>query len=127
MAQEGLDEAGLTKYREVMGPGKDPTATPVIGIRAWTINHLFTHIWSGADLSTRERRLVTIALLAVQGHEDQLRDHIRGALQGGVGVESLRELMIHVAHYGGWAAGTRGHGVVEAVHAKLRIEGFEHD
>ena len=33
MAQEELDEAGLRKYREVMGPYKDPTATPVIGIR----------------------------------------------------------------------------------------------
>lgn len=93
---------------------------PLTGVREFTINHLFANIWSRSrettgehpPLSLRERRLVTIALLAAQGRGDQLREHVTGACRAGIAKESLIELMIHVAHYGGWAAGASGQGTV---------------
>ena len=74
------------------------------------INHLFAKIWTRPGLSIRDRRLVTIALLAAQGRPDQLKSHLRGALTGedGLTKDEILELMIHVAHYAGWAAGASG-------------------
>lgn len=101
---------GERMYQKVIGK---PNTKPLIGIREHTINHLFAKIWSNADLKVRDRRLITIALLASQGHRDQLRTHLSGArttkANGGLSDKELFALMVHVGHYAGWAAGTSGH------------------
>ena len=53
---------------------------------------------------------MTIALLAAQGRPDQLKSHLRGARLGEdkLTKDEILELMIHVAHYAGWAAGASG-------------------
>jgi 4-carboxymuconolactone decarboxylase len=91
-------------------------------VRELTINHLFAKIWSRSTetdcaqrISLRERRLVTIALLAAQGRHDQLKDHVTGAYRAGLGETELIDLMIHVAHYAGWPAGTSGQTTVQDV------------
>ena len=106
---------GIEMYREVLSPNESPDSKPVIGIRELTLDHLFANVWSRGQLALQERRLVTIALLAVQGHDRQLKAHIRGALRACVSEETLRELMVHVGHYGGWAAGTSGHEAIQTV------------
>jgi alkylhydroperoxidase/carboxymuconolactone decarboxylase family protein YurZ len=111
---------GQRMYQRVIG--KSDTK-PLIGIREHTINHLFAKIWSNADLNVRDRRLVTIALLASQGHRDQLRTHLSGArttkANGGLSDKELFALMAHVGHYAGWAAGTSGHeALVETIEGR---------
>ncbi|MGH9334369.1 MAG: carboxymuconolactone decarboxylase family protein, partial [Vicinamibacteria bacterium] len=92
------------------------------GLRELSIHHLFAKIWSRGGLSIRDRRLVTIALLAAQGRPDQLRDHVRGARLGEdrLTEEEITELMVHVAHYAGWAAGTSGQSIVSSVFSEVR-------
>jgi alkylhydroperoxidase/carboxymuconolactone decarboxylase family protein YurZ len=95
-------------YRKIFGKPAPPSEPG--GIRELALHHLFAKIWTREGLSIRDRRLVTIALLAAQGRPDQLRDHLRGARLGEdpLSETEIRELMIHVAHYAGWAAGTSG-------------------
>ena len=95
---------------------------PLRGVREFTVNHLFANVWSrskdgaaGQTISVRERRLITIALLAAQGRGDQLADHVCGARASKLTEAELIEVMIHVAHYAGWAAGTSGQEVVQRV------------
>jgi 4-carboxymuconolactone decarboxylase len=116
-----IDPVGQAIYEEVLGKGLfEDLPAPLVGVRELTINHLFAKIWSRSQeraeeyppLNLRERRLVTIALLAAQGRSDQLREHITGACTAGIPKESLIELMIHIAHYAGWAAGTSGQSIV---------------
>lgn len=68
------------------------------------------------------RAIVTIALLAAQGRESQLRDHIRGARLGEdpLTEEEIQEILVHVAHYAGWAAGASGQAVAASVLEQLR-------
>jgi len=104
------DPVGQKMYEEVLRKDlfDEDHLPPLIGVREFTVNHLFANIWSrslkpteeSSPLSLRERRLVTIALLAAQGRGDQLKDHVTGACRAGIAKESLMELMIHVAHYG---------------------------
>jgi hypothetical protein len=46
---------------------------------------------------------------------NQFKDHVRGARKAGLKEEELVELMIHVAHYAGWASGTGGQEIIRDV------------
>jgi 4-carboxymuconolactone decarboxylase len=86
------------------------------------MDHLFARVWSRAGLSIRDRRLVTIAILAAQGRTDPLRDHLRGARLGEekLSEEEIEELMVQVAHYAGWASGASGQALARSVFAEIR-------
>ena len=116
MSEIPKDPAGVEMYEKVLGQ-PEPADRPLTGIREPSINHLFAKIWTRPGLSIRDRRLVTLALLAAQGRPDQLKSHTRGAFTGEdkLTKDEVLELMIHVAHYAGWAAGASGQGIALAV------------
>jgi 4-carboxymuconolactone decarboxylase len=109
------DPAGLETFERVFGR---PHSKPLTGIRELTINHLFAHVWNRPGLSTRDRSLITIALLAAQGRPDQLRDHMRGARSRGITREEMAEILIHTAHYAGWPAGASAQIIADEVYAE---------
>jgi len=111
---------GSAMYEKIFGKPA-PTGDPLRGLKELAVHHLFARVWTREGLSIRDRRLVTIALLAAQGRPDQLRDHLRGARLGEdpLTEEEIQELMIHVAHYAGWAAGTSGQAIASAVFSEL--------
>ena len=67
-----------------------------------TTNVLFGEIWERPGLSKRDRSLITVAALTALYRTDQLRSHIRRALDNGVTKEELGELFTHLAFYSGW-------------------------
>ena len=111
------DPEGLATYERVFGK---PYRSSLDGVRENTINHLFAHVWNRPSLSLRDRRLVTIAVLAALGHPDQLKSHLRGALQGDLSREEILEVMVQVAHYAGWASGMRGQQAAESVLQEMK-------
>jgi len=64
-------------------------------------------VWSRPGLTKRERSLVTIALLAALGHEDEVAMHVRATANTGATPEDLKEVMLHVAVYAGVPAANR--------------------
>lgn len=114
------DPVGAAMYEKIFGKPA-PAEENLRGLKELSVNHLFSRIWTREELSIRDRRLVTIALLAAQGRPDQLRDHIRGARLGEdpLSEEEISELMVHIAHYAGWAAGTSGQAIANAVFSEL--------
>jgi 4-carboxymuconolactone decarboxylase len=111
---------GSIMYEKIFGKPA-PAGESLRGLKELAIHHLFAKVWTRKGLSIRDRRLVTIALLAAQGRSDQLRDHVRGARLGEdpLTEEEIAELMIHVAHYAGWAAGTSGQALASSVFSEL--------
>lgn len=121
-----INHLGQKMYEEVLRKpviaDKDVPALP--GVREFTVNHLFANVWSRSlnvseenpGITLRERRLITLALLAAQGRSDQLKDHVLGASRAGIAKEVLLELMIHVAHYAGWPAGAGGQAIVQNIY-----------
>jgi len=109
--QADLD--GQEMYEMLFGK---PAKVPLIGLREFTIRHLFAHVWRRSRppidearmISLKERSMITVALLAAQGRSEELESHIRGALHQGITKEQVLEIMIHVAHYAGWPAGHNG-------------------
>jgi 4-carboxymuconolactone decarboxylase len=65
---------------------------------------LFGDVWERKELSKRDRSLVTCAVLTALYRPDQLRFHLKLALDNGVTARELSEMITHVAFYAGWPA-----------------------
>ncbi len=63
---------------------------------------LFGDVWERPGLSKRDRSLITVAALTALYRTDQLKGHVRRALDNGVTKEELGEIFLHMAFYGGW-------------------------
>ncbi len=78
-------------------------------------------IWSRPDLSTRERSMVTIALLAGLGHWDEVAMHVRATANTGARPEDVREVLLHVAVYAGVPAANRAFKIVKDTYAQMGV------
>lgn len=59
------------------------------------------NIWARPGLTRRERSLITIALLAALGHDDELAMHIRATRNTGASPDDVKEALMHTAVYAG--------------------------
>ena len=66
-------------------------------------NVLFGDVWERPGLSKRDRSLITVAALIALYRTDQLRGHLRRALDNGVTKEEIGEVISPMALFGGWA------------------------
>ena len=108
MADSAQRQKGRAKFEEVMGFAAPEIDDPFLDA---TIERLFAEVWSRGQLTRRERRLITLTILACFGHEPTLALHLRAATQSGdLGDVDIDELLLHLAHYAGWpvAAAARG-------------------
>jgi 4-carboxymuconolactone decarboxylase len=71
-------------------------------------------VWSRPDWDKRQRSIVTIALLAALGHEEELAMHVRATRNTGATEEDMREAMLHVAIYAGIPAANRAIKIIKA-------------
>lgn len=58
-------------------------------------------VWSRPGLSKRDRSLLTIALMAALGHEEELAMHIRATRNTGASKAEVQETLLHIAVYAG--------------------------
>jgi len=65
-------------------------------------NVLFGDVWERPGLSKRDRSLITVATLIALYRTEQLRGHLRRALDNGVTKEEIGEVITHMAFYSGW-------------------------
>ena len=64
-------------------------------------------VWSRPGLTKRERSMITIALLAALGHDEEVAMHVRAAINTGTSASDIREALMHVAVYAGVPAANR--------------------
>jgi 4-carboxymuconolactone decarboxylase len=63
---------------------------------------LFGDVWERPQLSKRDRSLVTCAALVATGKTEQMNFHLPRAIENGVTMEELVEMITHLAFYAGW-------------------------
>ena len=72
-------------------------------------------------MSVRDRRIVTLTVLICLGHEATLKLHLGAALRTGQLTEAeIDELVLHVAHYGGWPVAAVASQVVRELRAERK-------
>ncbi len=110
-------EKGLARFREVFG--RDPLPGQNSDFIRITLEHLFGEIWTRPQLSVHERELITLSALAMMRTERELKGHMGAALQLGIPREKIVEIMIHLAHYGGWPVANNGLRIAQELFAEI--------
>ncbi len=62
--------------------------------------------------------MLTIALLAALGHDEELAMHIRATRKHGASMEDVSEALMHVAVYAGVPAANRAYKIAKDVYAQ---------
>ena len=79
-------------------------------------------IWTREGLGRRERSLITVALLAGLGRTEELPLHVRGALNNGLTVDEIKEVLLHTAVYAGVPAANTAFAVARQTLADLDLD-----
>jgi 4-carboxymuconolactone decarboxylase len=77
------------------------------------------HVWSRPELTKRERSMITIALLAALGQDDEVAMHVRATVNTGASREDIREALLHVAIYAGVPAANHGIKIAKQVFEQM--------
>jgi len=112
--------AGRAKMDEVYGFSVDPETIegPYVDV---TVDHLFGAIWTREALGIRDRRMLTIGVLAALGQAPLLEIQFRSALERGeLTEEQVREIVLHLTHYIGWPLSTGVNAAAEKIIAQQR-------
>jgi 4-carboxymuconolactone decarboxylase len=70
-------------------------------------------------VSKRERSMMTIALLAALGHDEEVAMHVRATVNTGCSPDDIKEALLHVAVYAGVPAANRAFKIAKEELAKL--------
>src|SRR5438034_704411 len=68
------------------------------------IEHVWGGVWNRPGLDLKYRSLVVVSVLAATGHNEELKTHLRGALNLGWTVDELREALLQIGAYAGFSA-----------------------
>jgi 4-carboxymuconolactone decarboxylase len=80
--------------------------------------HLFGEIWTRPGLALRERLMVNLTGLIFHKFDFGMANCMRWALNNGITREEILEIIMHVAHYGGWPCGVNAIKVAHEVFAE---------
>jgi len=68
------------------------------------LDHVWGGVWNRPGLELKYRSLVVVSVLAATGHNDELKTHLRGALNLGWTADELREALLQIGAYAGFSA-----------------------
>ena len=122
--QQTLFAQGMETRRAVLGDahvdGAEASQTEFDApFQALITESAWGSVWSRPHWSKRERSMVTIALLAALGYDEELAMHVRATRNTGASEADLREAMMHVAIYAGVPAANRAIKIVKQTYADM--------
>ncbi|MCA1750431.1 MAG: 4-carboxymuconolactone decarboxylase [Flavobacteriales bacterium] len=106
MSQSELYKQGMHTRKSVLGETHVANAEAAKtsfdeGFQQFITETAWGKVWSSEHLTKRERSMITIALLAGLGHEEELVLHFKATQQTGTSLEDIKEVLMHVAIYAG--------------------------
>lgn len=81
--------------------------------------------WGREGLEKRDRSLINLAMIAVLNRENELKVHIRGALNNGLSKEEIREVLLQVGTYAGVPAAVDSFRIANEAFATIEAEEAE--
>ncbi len=118
-------DQGLATRKQVMGEdfvaAAFANATPFTQpIQEHITRAAWGDVWQRPGLDLKTRSLVTVAMLTALGKQNELKGHVRGALNNGASVEEIQEVLLHATIYCGVPA------AVEAFRTANEVVGAMH-
>jgi 3-oxoadipate enol-lactonase/4-carboxymuconolactone decarboxylase len=127
MNQEETYEAGMTVRRQVLGDAHVDKATGNVNDFNGDFQHFITRyawgeVWTRPGLALRERSLITLAMLIALNREDEFRMHVKAALNNGVTVAEIKEVLLQSGIYCGLPAANSAYHAAEKVFLDLGLD-----
>jgi 4-carboxymuconolactone decarboxylase len=120
MNDEERSADGMRTRREVLGDAHVDRA--VAGTTEFTApfqdfitRYAWGEVWNRPGLSRPERSMITLAMLATLGRDEELAMHVRAARRNGLTQAQIAEVLLQVAVYAGVPAANRAFAVARAV------------
>lgn len=118
---------GLAKRRQVMGDAFVERAFAQADHFTADLQELVTGfawgaVWTRPGLPDKQRSMITVAMLIALGRQKELEGHVRGALNNGVSVDELKEILLHSAVYCGFPAALEAFRTAQAVIRQWQVE-----
>jgi 4-carboxymuconolactone decarboxylase len=112
-------EAGLEMRRKVLGAAHVDRSLANSSEFAKPMQELVTEycwgeVWTRPGLSPRERSLLNLAMLTALNRGEELKLHVRGALNNGCTEEEIQEVFLQAAIYCGVPAALTSFRIAEA-------------
>jgi 4-carboxymuconolactone decarboxylase len=112
---DALVEAGERTYAEILHT--DPPRGSLLQETA-VLGFVYARVWARPTLPRRDRRILTLPWVAMNGSPATIRRHLGGALASGdLGIAELDELVLQMSAYGGLLVGERLAEAVEEARA----------
>ena len=116
-------EQGMATRRAVLGNAHVDAATARktpfdADFQSFITEGAWGSVWSRPGLTKRERSMITIALLAALGHDEEVAMHVRATVNTGTTPDDIKEALLHVAVYAGVPAANRAFRIAKEELAK---------
>lgn len=126
MANSPMFERGMATRRAVLGESHVDNATARKtafddDFQTFITEGAWGSVWSRPGLSKRERSMLTIALLAALGHDEEVAMHVRATVNTGTTPDDIKEALLHVAVYAGVPAANRAFRIAKEELAKREV------
>ena len=123
MAESEAYRIGMATRRSVLGDRHVDNATAKItnldaDFQTFITEGAWGSVWSRPGLTKRERSMLTLALLAALGHDEEVAMHVRATSNTGATPEDIKETLLHVAVYAGVPAANRAYKIAKEELAK---------
>lgn len=127
MSDETRFEAGLRMRRAVLGAAHVERSMANSNEFSKPIQELVTEycwgeVWTRPGLSPRDRSLLNLGMLTALGRDEELKLHVRGALNNGCTEEEIQEAFVQAAIYCGVPAAISSFRVARVVVAEVERE-----
>jgi 4-carboxymuconolactone decarboxylase len=104
--------AGLRTRREVLGDEHvdraEAAATDFTAdFQDFITRYAWGELWNRPGLSRPERSMITLAMLAALGRDEELALHVKAGIRNGLTPTDIREVLLQVAVYAGVPAANR--------------------
>jgi 4-carboxymuconolactone decarboxylase len=104
--------AGLRTRREVLGDEHVDRALAAAtdftaDFQDFITRYAWGELWNRPGLSRPERSMITLAMLAALGRDEELALHVKAGIRNGLTPTDIREVLLQVAVYAGVPAANR--------------------
>jgi 4-carboxymuconolactone decarboxylase len=104
--KDALYRKGMKTRRAILGEGREQAIKREeddfsMPLREFTTRYVWGELWSRKGLPRKTRSLINIALLTAFRARQELKTHIRGALNNGCTKAEIREVLLQCGIYAG--------------------------
>src|SRR6476469_8516303 len=109
-ALEDIFKEGLKHRREVLGAeyvdkSLESANDFMMAFQRITTEWCWGYAWTRPGLDRKTRSLLNLAMLTALNRSPEVKLHVRGAINNGVTVDEIKEVLIHATIYCGIPAG----------------------